>query len=225
MSSPVKASELELRPGVFTRLVAAAYDAFQAKAEREVFAGHRRELLRSAEGRVLEMSTGTGANYAHYRKDVRLDLVALEPDPGMLARAVKKARQVGLHVEFDQSGAYPLPFEDESFDVAVYCLCLCTIPDAGRALGEARRVLRPGGRLLFLEHVRSSDPGLARWQDRLRGPWKVFALGCNCNRETLALIEASGLSIEEIHKTSDNRIPIPIVRPLIIGVARKPGVM
>lgn len=211
------------RPGIFSRIYAAGYDMFQAKAEKEIFAELRRKLLHNAEGRVLEMSTGTGANFPHYPTDKQLQLVAVEPDRGMLARAVRQADELGLDVEFHQIGAYPLPFEDQSFDTAVYCLCLCTIPDPERALAEAVRVLRPGGRLLFLEHVRAQDPSLAKWQDRLHGPWKVIGRGCNCNLDTRAVIEASGLKVDEIEQRIEKRIPVPIVRPRISGVARKAG--
>jgi ubiquinone/menaquinone biosynthesis C-methylase UbiE len=211
-------------PGIFSRLYAASYDRIQARGEKDIFAELRADLLRRAEGRVLEMSTGTGANFPHYPPDRELQIVAVEPDGGMLSRAVRRADELGLEVEFHQDGAYPLAFQSDSFDTAVYCLCLCTIPDPKRALAEAVRVLRPGGQLLFLEHVRARDPGLARWQDRLHGPWKFIGRGCNCNRDTRAVIEASGLELEEIEERLEVQIPVPIVRPRISGVARKtPG--
>jgi ubiquinone/menaquinone biosynthesis C-methylase UbiE len=213
--------DLELKPGVFSRLAASAYDSFQAKAEKEVFARRRRDLLQSAKGRVLEMGAGTGANLPQYPRHADLELVLAEPDPGMLARAVKRAQDLGLEVEFQQVGAYPLPFADGSFDTAVYCICLCTIPDPARALAEAHRVLRPGGRLLFLEHVRSRDPKLARWQDRMHGPWKIFGRGCHCNRDTRSVIEASELTISSIEESTEKGIPVPIVRPMIAGIAEK----
>ena len=96
------------------------------------------------------------------------------------------------------AGAKSLPFEDSSFDTAVFTLVLCTVPDPAASLAEAARVLRPGGKLLFVEHVRAEDPGLARWQDRLERPWRFLADGCHCNRDTVATIEASPLTLDEV---------------------------
>ena len=96
-----------------------------------------------------------------------------------------------------EAPAERLPFEDASFDTAVATLVLCTVPDPAAALAEAARVLKPGGRLLFIEHVRAEDPGLARWQDRLEKPWRFLGDGCHCNRDTVATIEASPLAVEQ----------------------------
>jgi ubiquinone/menaquinone biosynthesis C-methylase UbiE len=114
--------------------------------------------------------------------------------------------------------AEALPFGDDSFDTAVSTLVLCTVGDPDRSLAELARVLRPGGQLLFLEHVRANSPRLARWQDRLSGPWRRFGHGCNCNRRTEALIEASPLALETVER---GELPktVPIVRPLIAGRA------
>ena len=117
-----------------------------------------------------------------------------------------------------QAPAEALPFADDSFDVVVSTLVLCTVIDPGQALAEIRRVLRPGGQLLFLEHVRAQDPGLATWQDRLHGIHKFAGHGCNCNRPTLDYIERSGL---EVVSLEHDRLPraLPIVSPLIAGRA------
>jgi ubiquinone/menaquinone biosynthesis C-methylase UbiE len=117
------------------------------------------------------------------------------------------------------AGAESLPFPDDSFDTLVSTLVLCTVPDVPAALRELRRVLRPGGKLLFLEHVRA-DPGtkLERWQDRLHGPWHAVACGCHCNRDTLSSLAAEGWSIEEVHHEAWRFMP-PLVRPVVIGVA------
>ena len=207
------------RSHLLGRLYAAGYDVFDSKAEREFLGERRRELLVQAGGRVLEIGVGTGANLAHYPREAGLELVAIDPDPGMLARAKRRAAQLGMAVELHQTGAYPLAFPDASFDTVVCTLCLCTIPDPAEALGEVRRVLRPGGRLLFLEHVRAKEPDLVRWQDRLAPPWKIVGRGCHPNRDTRAAIEASAFSFERIEEDLEARMPVPIVRPLIQGVA------
>ena len=117
-----------------------------------------------------------------------------------------------------EAPAERLPFEDSSFDTAVFTLVLCTVPDPRAALAEAARVLRPGGRLIFVEHVRAEDAGLARWQDRLEKPWRFLADGCHCNRDTVATIEASPLTLESVERGQLPKAP-PIVRPLVRGSA------
>ena len=121
-----------------------------------------------------------------------------------------------------ETGAEHLPFEDDSFDTAVTTLVLCTVEDPERAVSELARVLKPGGRLIFLEHVRSPDPGLAKWQDRLHPLWVRFGHGCHCNRATLETIEASPLRVEHHRRGRIPKAP-PIVRPLLTGVAVAPG--
>ena len=117
-----------------------------------------------------------------------------------------------------EAPAEALPFPDSSFDTAVFTLVLCTVPDPAAALAEAARVLRPGGRLLFVEHVRSGEPEVARWQDRLEKPWRFFGDGCHCNRDTVATIEASPLTLEAVEPGRLPKAP-PIVRPLATGSA------
>ena len=107
-----------------------------------------------------------------------------------------------------------LPFPDDSFDTVALTLVLCTVPDPAAALREIARVLKPGGRFLFLEHVRADDPGLAKWQDRLHGPWYVFGHGCHCNRDTLATLKSSPLEVERADRGAIPKSP-PLVRPLL----------
>ena len=117
--------------------------------------------------------------------------------------------------------AEDLPFNDASFDTVVATLVLCTVDDQPRALRELQRVLRPGGRLLFLEHVRGED-GLARWQDRLERPWRFCADGCHCNRDTLGLLEASALNVDDVEHSRLRKMA-PIIQPLVIGSAVAPA--
>ena len=117
-----------------------------------------------------------------------------------------------------EAPAEALPFADDTFDTAVATLVLCTIPDPVAAIAELARVLKPGGRLLFIEHVRSDDPDRARWQDRLEKPWRFMADGCHCNRDTEANLRASAFEVETVEH---GKMPkaMPIVRPLIRGTA------
>ena len=140
----------------------------------------------------------------------------------MARRLEQHVSRLGRSAQVVHASAESLPFEDSSFDTVVSTLVLCTVRDPERTLDEVARVLRPGGRLLFLEHVRSDDPRLARWQDRLHGPWFAFGHGCNCNRPTPALIEASTLELETIERGSMPRAPA-IVRPIAVGQATARG--
>ncbi len=149
------------------------------------------------------------------------ELVLAEPDPHMLQAAAAQtgASRAGRPVV--QAPAEQLPFEDDSFDTAVFTLVLCTVPDPRAALAEAARVLKPGGRLLFIEHVRAEDPGLARWQDRLERPWRFLGDGCHCNRDTVATIEASPFELERVERGSCPRRRRSS-EPLVRGVATLP---
>jgi SAM-dependent methyltransferase len=183
-------------------------------------APHRRSVLEQARGRVLEIGAGTGFNAAHYPDTVD-ELVITEPGRGLLRRAERRAAESGRPATFIATGAERLPFADDSFDTVVSTLVLCTAPEPDRALAEIRRVLKPGGRFLFMEHVRSEDERLARWQDRLERPWRVVAMGCHPNRATLARIEAAGFEVEELRRGELPKVP-PIARPMILGRAIAP---
>jgi len=172
---------------------AALYDLMGASMERKWMGGRRRRLLVGARGAVLEIGGGTGANLAHYRNVDRV--IVVEPDPFMRKRLDQKLADVCVPVEVSAAGAETLPFSDGSFDTVVSTLVLCTVPDQEVALNEVRRVLRPGGRLLFIEHVRAAE-STARWQDRVEPLWGRLLGGCHPNRDTIAAIEEAGFEIE-----------------------------
>src|SRR5215204_5109667 len=172
---------------------AALYDPISASMERRWMGGRRRRLLAGARGAVLEIGGGTGANLAHYRDVDRV--VVTEPDPFMRRRLDQKLAEARVPLEVSATGAEALPFPDGSFDTVVSTLVLCTVPDQESALEEVRRVLRPGGRLLFIEHVRAAG-STARWQDRLDPLWGRLHGGCHPNRDTVAAIEEAGFEIE-----------------------------
>jgi ubiquinone/menaquinone biosynthesis C-methylase UbiE len=196
---------------------AALYDRGLKATEEAGLREMRREVLAAASGRTVDVGAGTGANVELFPPGVT-DLVLAEPDPHMLKKLRVKLIGSGEGVSAIEAPAEALPLADSSVDTVVFTLVLCTVPDPVGALAEAARVLRPGGRLLFIEHVRSEDPGLARWQDRLEGPWRFFADGCHCNRDTVATIEASPF---ELGRVEHGRLPKtpPIIGPLAWGSA------
>lgn len=195
---------------------AALYDRGLRATEQAGLLQMRRELLSSAEGRTIDLGAGTGINLDLFPETVS-ELVMAEPDPHMLKQLRAKAAGRG-GVEIEQASAQELPFADGSFDTAVFTLVLCTVPDPALALREAARVLRPGGKLLFIEHVRAEEAGLSGWQDRLEKPWRFLADGCHCNRDTAATIEASPLKLERIERGQLRKTP-PLIRPLVYGSA------
>jgi ubiquinone/menaquinone biosynthesis C-methylase UbiE len=203
---------------VFSRLYAAGYDRWMARLDRNGGEEHRRRLVEDADGEVLEVGAGTGMNFPHYGKASRV--VALEPDPGMRLRAERRTRRAPVPVQVVDGDGMDLSFPDSSFDTVVFGLVLCTIPDPDRALSEARRVLRPGGHLRFYEHVRSTDPVVARSQDRFERPWKWFGRGCHPNRDTPRAIERAGFEVSVLDRFEMPGVP-RIVRPHAEGVARR----
>src|SRR5262249_20676108 len=155
------------------------YDRLIAGTEKAGLAEMRSTLLRDASGRTLELGAGTGANLDGYT-DAVTELVLAEPDPHMASRLRERLQEEGTaagNPSVIEAAAEDLPFDDGSFDTVVATLVLCTVQDPDRAVSEIRRVLVEGGKLLFLEHVRSDSKRLARWQDRLERPWGFFAGG------------------------------------------------
>jgi ubiquinone/menaquinone biosynthesis C-methylase UbiE len=199
-------------------LFARLYDRVTKSTEDAGLREKRRELLARATGRTLEIGAGTGSNLELY-PDAVTELVLTEPDEHMRAQLEHKVGALGRRPEVVEAGGESLPFPDASFDTVVATLVLCTIPAPREALAEIARVLRPDGRLLFLEHVRSEDAGSARWQDRLERPWGWFGRGCHPNRDTVALINQSAFEIGELERDTMPKAP-PIVRPLVSGEAR-----
>lgn len=195
----------------------AVYDRAFKATEEAGLRRMRRELLAAARGSVVELGAGAGANVELYTDAVER-LVLTEPDPHMTKRLRAKLAASGHAAEVVEAPAERLPFEDSSFDTAVVTLVLCTAPNPETALAEIARVLKPGGRLLFIEHVRSERPSLARWQDRLERPWRFLGDGCHCNRDTIATIAASPLRLGEVEH---DKLPkaAPIVEPLVRGSA------
>jgi SAM-dependent methyltransferase len=220
------------------RLFASLYDRALKASEENGLGEMRRALLAEARGRVVEIGAGTGVNLDLYGAGIE-DLTLVEPDPHMGAKLRERLEaRTGATGGGTDSASPPgadgsassaparlvmapaeaIPFPDGTFDTAVATLVLCTVPDPVAAIAELARVLKPGGRLLFIEHVRAGDPRTARWQDRLEKPWRFMADGCHCNRDTEANLRASSFTLESVDHGVLPKSPA-IVRPLIRGTA------
>ena len=185
------------------------------RAAKELEEEHRRELLSGLRGRVLELGSGPGPNFERYRGDV--EVVAMEPEPNMMALAVPRAAEAAVPVRLVRAPGERLPFRDAAFDAVIVSLVLCSVRRPDVVAREIRRVLRPGGELRIFEHVRSENPAHARWQDRIEPIWGMFSAGCHPNRDTAATLRSAGFELEV------RRIPVgppTPARPHILGVAR-----
>lgn len=165
----------------------------------------RRRVIGAAEGKVLEIGIGSGLNLPLYGPTAGA-VIGLEPSPELLRMARRRGANPSVPVEFLEASAETIPLDNHSIDTVVTTWTLCTIPDARRALAEMRRVLKPGGALLFVEHGRAPEPGVARWQDRLDPVWSRLAGGCHLNRKIDALISRSGFRIDALQHA---RLPGP----------------
>ena len=217
-------------------LFAAAYDPFMRRSERACLAEWRRELLAGTAGSVLEVGAGTGANLPYYPQAVER-LVLTDADPHMLARLERAlggasgasgagatgatgATGGGARERLERAAADRLPFPDRSFDFVVGTLLLCSVAEPAAVLAEIRRVLRPVGAFVFLEHVAAEDrPDRLAWHRRIDPIWSRLAEGCRLTRRTEATIAEAGFSFESLTRGS-MRKALPFLRPTIRGVAR-----
>ena len=211
-----RTSRIEAAMTLRDTLFAMTYDRQIASTEKAGLRALRESLLAGVRGDVLEIGSGTGANLPLYHPALN-SLTMTEPHPPMLRRLERKARDYAPAAKVLRAPAEDLPFEDSTFDVAVSTLVLCGVDDQPRALRELRRVLRPGGRLVFIEHLRSDDPGTARLQDRLNWLNRIVVC-CDCNRRTLNTIRQAGFTISRVEHTSLPRAP-KFARPAVIGSA------
>jgi ubiquinone/menaquinone biosynthesis C-methylase UbiE len=158
---------------------------------------YRKRAIALAEGRVLEIGVGSGLNLPFYGHAVR-EIWALDPTPQLIAMARKLAGASAVPVTFIESSAEAIPIDDNSVDTIVTTWTLCTIPQSIAAIGEMRRVLRPSGRLVFVEHGLSPDKGVRWWQDRLTPAWRCVSGGCHLNRPITRMIEEGGFLLDRL---------------------------
>lgn len=181
---------------------------------------HREQLLAGLTGSVLEVGAGNGLNFSHYPKTVT-SVLAVEPEPRLRALAEASARQASVPITLVDGTAERLPAGDATFDAAVASLVLCSVPDLTVALGELRRVLRPGGELRFMEHVAAQSAAHLRLQRMADATfWPACFGGCHTGRDTVAAITAAGFTVTELtrYKFPESRLPWPTV-PHARGVA------
>jgi len=198
----------------------ARFAAFVAARENDEEVDLRKETLAGLTGRVLEIGSGSGPNFAHYPETVT-ELISVEPEPHLRAKAEEEARRTGRPIRVVDAVADELPFEDESFDAAVAVLVLCSVPSQAAALAELRRVVRPGGELRFYEHVIGTSRRLAGLQRALApGLSRVFG-GCRADRDTGAAIEQAGFRMERYRRFLIRNLPEAPAAPRILGVARR----
>jgi ubiquinone/menaquinone biosynthesis C-methylase UbiE len=195
------------------RWFAALYNTLTGPGEKKLGRLRARRLA-GLQGDVAEIGAGTGANFEHYPTGVRV--IAFEPDPHMMKRAQARLSELGrTDIDLRQAPAEALPLADASCDGVVSTLVLCTVRDVPQALREIHRILRPGGELRFIEHVRGEGV-LGRGQDVMQPAWGWFAAGCKLNRRTEGALRESGFDIADI----DHKKMAPWM-PAIVGTARR----
>lgn len=207
---------------LYGRLFAAGYEHWTRAAERAGLRAHRERMLAGLSGHVLEIGPGPGLNFPYY-PDAVTELTLAEPEDPMADKLDDRFARSGRRGRVLRAPAEDLSLPDGAVDHVVATFVLCTVDDPERALSEVRRVLKPAGSFVFMEHVRAQDDRLAAWQDRAAPLWRRFAHGCRCNRPTPDTIDAfPGLELTELSRDSMPRA-VPVIRPLAIGTATATG--
>jgi ubiquinone/menaquinone biosynthesis C-methylase UbiE len=202
--------------GFWNRIAASLYDHILSPFEKSWFGERRSCLLRRASGAVLEIGGGTGINLPCYSGVEKV--VFTDPDQHMLRQAEWKLKRARVPVLLGQARAEALPFAENSFDTVVATLVFCTVQSPQESLKEVRRVIRPDGRLLLLEHV-LGEGNRAVWQNRLTPVWSKVSMGCHLNRDTVDQVQGAGFEFESLEQYEPPALP-RLTRPAVVGVAR-----
>jgi ubiquinone/menaquinone biosynthesis C-methylase UbiE len=181
---------------------------------------YRHEGIAAADGRVLEVGIGSGLNFPLYSEQVEI-VFGIDPSPRLLAIARRRAVAAGVHVDLVQGSAVEIPLADNTIDTVVMTWVLCSIADPSAALREMRRILKPGGKLVFVEHGLSPEPGVERWQHRLTPIWSHLAGGCHLDRKVDELIRSAGFDLTRL-RTEYAHGPRPMTY-MYLGCAQSPA--
>ena len=202
-------------------LMAKVYDSFMGKTEEKYFSKWRSTLLGNLIGNVLEVGAGTGVNIYYY-PSVISKLTLTEPNPNMLKILSKNAKQRNdITVEIHKATVEKLPFPDNSFDFVVCTFVMCSVISPQKSLSEILRVLKSGGKYIFIEHVANTENNrVYKWQKRIEPLWKFISGNCHMTRNTVKEIKASGFEILDLHTDHTRGLP-PIINPFIRGIAKK----
>ena len=199
-------------------IYASVYDRYNRGAEETWLGDARRRIAKHARGRVLDIGAGTGMNLLYY--DEIDEVVAVEPDPAYLRRLRRRVAAARVPVTVVEARAETLPFPDASFDTIVSTLTLCSVDDLARCAAELRRVIKPDGRLLMFEHVKTDGGAVMRAAQNAAVPfWRFFVGGCRCNRPTLTSIEAAGFAIDDRRDFHPKNVPV-VMYPFVLCQAR-----
>lgn len=174
----------------------AIYDLAMKPLEKGKFRKIRTELIHKASGRVLEIGAGTGINFPLYQNVEHVD--AIEPNPTMVEKSKARRKRATVSIQLHGQTAEELDFDDDTFDTVIATLVFCTIPDPMKALKEIQRVCKPGGTVLFFEHVKMKQPFMGQLQELLNPFWKKICDGCHLNRDTLGLVKASEFQVTKV---------------------------
>ncbi|WP_325065182.1 class I SAM-dependent methyltransferase [Qipengyuania aquimaris] len=183
----------------------------------------RRQVIPLAEGHIFELGCGGGLNQPLYDPDRVESFAGIDPNEKLLANARDRARERGWSADIREGVGEDIPFADSTFDTAVCTYTLCSVEDPAKVLGELRRILKPGGRLLFLEHGRAPDASVAKWQDRIEPVWKPLAGGCHLTRPIGSALRGAGFEVEPLGQAYLDRAP-KVMGWMEWGVARRAGV-
>ncbi len=201
-------------------LIAASYNLIMNGTERRCLGNWRRELLANARGNVLEIGAGTGLNIPYYAPEVT-QLTLSEPDPHMRKRLSSTTPEKRRNIQIQAWPAERIAMPDNAYDTIVSTLVLCSVACQANSLKEIKRLLKPGGQFLFMEHVLSDNPRVIRWQKRLEPTWALCAGDCRLTRDTQTAIESASFHLETLTEAPMLGTPAFVSRT-IRGIARKP---